>query len=165
MADNGKDSPMAITLEANYAKKLGLPAYSSHQYALTIRTEVNDLSQIQQASSHLYRQLQEAVDRDIQQTGFLPTGREQPKFAPPAPAGGQPTGFSRRTTSDWACSPKQKALIERLMQDHGLGREVVEELARTRFQCSLPALNKMQASGLIDEMIGTYGSVKGRGRS
>ena len=30
---------MAIVLEANYAKKLGLPNYSSHQYCVTIRTE------------------------------------------------------------------------------------------------------------------------------
>ncbi|MBC2594476.1 hypothetical protein H5P28_09425 [Ruficoccus amylovorans] len=111
---------MAITLEANYAKKLGLPAYSSHQYALTIRTEVNDLSHIQQASSHPYRQLQEAVDRDIQQTGFLPTGREQPKFAPPAPAGGQPTGFSRRTTSE---REKQRVLDIALAAMDGIYHE------------------------------------------
>lgn len=68
---------MAIILEANYSKKLGLPAYSSHQYAITVRTEVNDLSQVQEASSHLYQQLQQAVDRDIQQTGFLPGAQEQ----------------------------------------------------------------------------------------
>ena len=31
---------MAIILEANYSKKLGLPGYSSHQYAVTVRTEL-----------------------------------------------------------------------------------------------------------------------------
>ena len=31
---------MAIVLEANYAKKLGLPNFSSHQYSVTIRTEL-----------------------------------------------------------------------------------------------------------------------------
>ena len=35
---------MAIALEANYAKKLGLPNYSSHQYSVTSRTEVTELS-------------------------------------------------------------------------------------------------------------------------
>ena len=33
---------MAIQLEANYSKKLGLPGYSSHQYSVTIRIEVSD---------------------------------------------------------------------------------------------------------------------------
>jgi hypothetical protein len=28
-----------ITLECNYSKKLGLPGYSSHQFAITLRTE------------------------------------------------------------------------------------------------------------------------------
>ena len=40
---------MAITLEANYAKKRGLPNYSSHQYCVTIRTELTDLSQAHRA--------------------------------------------------------------------------------------------------------------------
>ena len=38
---------MAIVLEANYAKKLGLPNFSSHQYSVTIRTELTDLSQVE----------------------------------------------------------------------------------------------------------------------
>ena len=33
---------MAIHLEANYSKKLGLPGYSSHQYSVTVKTEVTD---------------------------------------------------------------------------------------------------------------------------
>jgi hypothetical protein len=35
---------MVITLEANYAKKLGLPNFSSHQYSVTIRTELTDIT-------------------------------------------------------------------------------------------------------------------------
>ena len=58
---------MAIVLEANYKKLLGLPNYSSHAYSITVRTEVSSLSKIEEASAHLYRQLQDAVDRDIQE--------------------------------------------------------------------------------------------------
>jgi hypothetical protein len=61
-----------ITLEANYSKKLGLPGYSSHQYSLTVRKEVIDVSQIENESRQLFATLQSNVDRDIQQTGFLP---------------------------------------------------------------------------------------------
>ena len=34
-----------LIIEANYSKKLGLPGYSSHQYSVTIRTELGDLKQ------------------------------------------------------------------------------------------------------------------------
>lgn len=63
---------MAIVLEANYAKKLGLPNYSSHQYCVTIRTELTDLSQVDVESARLYALLQDAVDREIQEVGFMP---------------------------------------------------------------------------------------------
>ena len=63
---------MAIVLEANYAKKLGLPNYSSHQYCVTIRTELTDLSQVEAESAKLYALLQDAVDREIQNVGFMP---------------------------------------------------------------------------------------------
>ena len=42
---------MAVFIEANYSKKLGLPQYSSHQYSVTIRTELTDVSQLAQASA------------------------------------------------------------------------------------------------------------------
>jgi len=63
---------MAIILEANYAKKLGLPNYSSHQYSVTIRTELTDPSQIAEESARLYSLLQDAVDKEIQVVGFMP---------------------------------------------------------------------------------------------
>ena len=65
---------MAIIIEANYSKKLGLPAYSSHSYSVTIRSEVADLSQFERESSKLYAILQGSVDREIQEVGFIPDG-------------------------------------------------------------------------------------------
>ncbi len=44
---------MAITFEATYAKKLGLPNFSSHQYSVTIRTELTELAQVEEASTRL----------------------------------------------------------------------------------------------------------------
>jgi hypothetical protein len=114
---------MAIVLEANYSKKLGLPQYSSHQYSVTVRTEVSDLSQVEDASSQLYQQLQEAVDRDIQNPGFLPDGGS--KSTQPANSfqrGGVGRGQQRTASKDpdeWNCSDKQRGLIEKLMQEHG----------------------------------------------
>ncbi len=61
------------TLECNYSKKLGLPGYSSHQFSITLRTELGDLGQVQAESARLYRLLQEGVDTSIRQIGYLPS--------------------------------------------------------------------------------------------
>ena len=63
---------MPIQLEANYCKKLGLPGYSSHHFSLTVRMELPDATQVQAESSRLYALLQSSVDREIQETGFVP---------------------------------------------------------------------------------------------
>ncbi len=153
---------MAITLEANYSKKLGLPQYSSHQYSITVRTEVSNLSKIEAASAHLYQQLQEAVDREIQSPGFLP-GAEPRKVVPfnrggtgsPPPAA---ANNNAAPTAAWNCSEKQQGLIEKLMKENDIAFESLDELAHHRFNTGLKALNKMSASGLIDELFDTYRS-------
>jgi len=49
-----------ITLEANYSKKIGLPGYSSHQYSVSLKTELADVTQVQTESARLYAVLQQA---------------------------------------------------------------------------------------------------------
>lgn len=106
---------MAITLEANYAKKLGLPNYSSHQYSVTIRTELTDLSQGEAESVRLYRALQDAVDREIQEVGFMPDASTYDMNAParngaqePANGNGRPAPrhASNGNGDAWRCSEK-----------------------------------------------------------
>ena len=63
---------MAIILEAAYSKKLGLPNFSSHSYVVSIRTELSDLTQVDEESARLYALLQQSVDGQIQEVGFLP---------------------------------------------------------------------------------------------
>ena len=55
-----------LIIEANYSKKLGLPGYSSHQYSLTLRAEIADVSQVSAKSQELHRLMQPCVDREIQ---------------------------------------------------------------------------------------------------
>lgn len=157
---------MAIVLEANYSKKLGLPNYSSHQYSVTVRTEVSDLSQVETASSQLYQQLQEAVDRDIQHTGFLPGVESDggPHQTDSFQRGGRQSATRHNPadpSSEWKCSDKQRGLIEKLMDEHKIPFAELDELARHRFRCGLKQLNKMSASGLIDELFNTYRSKSG----
>jgi hypothetical protein len=135
---------MSVILEANYSKKVGLPGYSSHQYSITLRTEISDLTQVSNESQHLYGLLQDCVDRDIQHTGFLPTNGEGNL------SNGRP---AKNFSSDWGCSDKQRDLILKIIEDNRLDKQDVEKLALDRFGKGVKALNKMEASGLIEELL------------
>lgn len=144
---------MAITIEANYSKKLGLPEYSSHQYSVTVRTEVSDLSQIEAESSRLYGLLQTSVDTEIQNPGWLPGN--DPMRAQVA----QVRPVFRRNGSDddaWQCSGAQKKLILEIVEEHSLDRHEVDELAQRLFGQGVKQLNKLQASALIDELFASH---------
>jgi hypothetical protein len=102
-----------ITLEANYSKKLGLPGYSSHQYSLTVRKEVADISQIE-----LFTTLQANVDRDIQQTGFLPDSNGNGYRH-----NGNGNGNGHRPLEEkWNCSDKQRTLILKIVVESKLDK-------------------------------------------
>ena len=136
---------MPLILEANYSKKIGLPHYSSHQFMVTLRTEITDLSTVQAESERLYGLLQTAVDTSLQKVGYLPQ---------PAPKNGNGGSHSNGNGQDrWQCSDKQQALILRITDEHKLDKNVVEQLAQDRFGKGVRQLNKLEASGLIDELL------------
>jgi len=37
---------MSLKLIANYSKRLGLPGYSSHQFAVTVETEISNINDV-----------------------------------------------------------------------------------------------------------------------
>lgn len=147
---------MAVFIEANYSKKLGLPQYSSHQYSVTIRTELTDVSQLAQASADLYAKLQQAVDGQIVNPGYIP-GDTAPS-TPPASA--TPTPPAPRGEDTWKCSDKQRDLILKIVDEHGLDKAEIEKLAQERYGTGVKQLNKLQASGLIDELLETHGKTE-----
>jgi hypothetical protein len=146
-----------IVLEANYSKKLGLPGYSSHQYSLTVRKEVGDISQVETESRQLFATLQSNVDRDIQNTGFLPGTNGNGNGNRNAG-----NGNGHRSEDRWNCSEKQRNLILKIVDESKLDKAEVEKLAQDRFGKSVKALNKLEASGLIEELIERTGG-KGQG--
>ena len=166
---------MAIKLIANYSKRLGLPGYSSHQFEVSIETEITHTSELASETERLYGSLQAAVDAQIQQVGFVPnehygtqaTQRPVPgascsqttpassvRQTPPVGASGGPI----EPTPAWKCSEKQKALIMELAGKTGLDDSALNELATRRFNKSVAMLNRMEASGLIDELMNRSGS-------
>ena len=159
---------MAIKLIANYAKRLGLPGYSSHQFSVCIETELHNVTDIAGESARLYASLQQAVDDQIQQTGFVPPdgyGLESKPAAHNTPTAGNGNNGPRSNgnngsashNEDWQCSDKQRELIQRIVQENNLDKAVVESLANELFGHGVKSLNRLAASGLIDELLERYG--------
>jgi hypothetical protein len=167
---------MAIKLIANYSKKLGLPGYSSHQFSVSVESELVATDDIAAESERIYHLLQSNVDEQIQTTGFVPPhdyGMDQPdqNQAPRAASNGNrapaTNGNAPLNGGRWKCSDKQRDLILKLVDEHDLDKHEVEHLARQRFAKGVCQLGKLEASGLIDELLDTHGGGgrdKGGGR-
>jgi hypothetical protein len=144
---------MAVTLVANYAKKLGLPGYSSHQFSVSVEVELSNVTDVAGEAERLYQQLQAAVDKEIQQPGFVPPheyGMTQNGNGA-QPEQQQPNGNGR--DEPWNCTDGQKGLITRLVHDHKLDKNEIEAQAQQLFGCGVKQLNKMQASQLIEHLL------------
>lgn len=166
-----------ITLETTYSKKLGLPGFSSHQFSVTLRTEVVDLSQVQNESARLYKLLQDGVDTSIKETGYLPASNGNANSSNGHPiTNGHNGGHLNRNpgpharagdngTDQWSCSPKQRDLILKITDEHSLNKSDVEALAQDRFGKGVRELNKLEASGLIEELFERTGQPSGNRRN
>jgi hypothetical protein len=153
---------MAIQLEANYSKKLGLPGYSSHQFSVSLKVEISDVSQAQSESARLYKLLQDGVDSSIKEIGYLPQNGNGNGNGHGHSNG---NGRSRAPEKEiWNCSDKQKELIQKIVTEHKLEKQRIEGLSMDRFGKGVRTLNKLEASGLIEELLEMTGQSKGTGR-
>ncbi len=155
---------MAVKLIANYAKRLGLPGYSSHQFSVSVETELQNVTDVAGESARLYESLQKAVDDQMQQTGFVPPDGYGMN-------GGHANGNGQQRQqpqNDAGISEKQLDLINRVVRENNINKTEVENLAVQMFGGGVRTLNRLQASGLIDELFERYprrnGSGNGNGR-
>jgi hypothetical protein len=163
---------MAVKLIANYAKKLGLPGYSSHQFSISVETELTNVEDIAATSERLYKQLQDAVDEQIQNYGYVPPdgyGMAPESDRAPrngAAANGHSGNGSRNGNGHqpasapadrWNCTDGQKGLVIRLVHEHQLDKNEVEAMAQQLFGCGVTAMDKMQASQLIEDLLEKVG--------
>ena len=170
---------MAVKFIANYSKRLGLPGYSSHQYNISVEVELTDLERAPGEAARLYQLLQQSVDREIQQTGFVPDdnyGEDSRRAAVPVanpgsnghhqlPAATQaasshPNGNHAAVAPTWQCSAKQHLLINDLSRRIGLSDQQIDERAQRLFNKPAHQLNKLSASGLIDDLLAESASQK-----
>jgi len=154
---------MPIILVGTYSKKLGLPNFSSHSFSVSLSTEISELGQAESEASKLYALLQQSVDRELSDVGYLPdatvygmngsangNGRH---LSPAKPANGEAHG-----ENPWACSEKQRDLIEKIVRENDLDRHEVDELAKEMFDgIGVRQLNRLQASGFIIELLERHG--------
>ena len=158
---------MAIKLIGNYAKRLGLPGFSSHQFSVSVETELSETGDIQGEASRIYDLLQNAVDREIQQTGFVPgeayglaengTIRQNDRNGHVSAKRSGNANSNGNGKIRWSCSDRQKELIGQLIAENELDPGSVQEIALNRFGVGYRQLNKLQASGLISELLDLCG--------
>jgi hypothetical protein len=144
---------MALTITATVSKKVGKPNYGSEGFTLTVQSEVTNLDQVKEESHRLYLLLSDSVSQELagSSTDTAPKNAEWPKIV-------------RNASPDWKCSEKQRDLILRVMEDNGVNQGDVESISLEMFGNSdLKSLNKLQASGIIDEMLNRWGKKSSRG--
>jgi hypothetical protein len=161
---------MSIQIEASYAKKLGLPNFSSHSFMVTVRAEVSSLRRLESESARLYHVLQTSVDKQVEQVGFLPDATTYGLIVDSAAAsnGGPSNGHHGSSSSEsdaWACSVRQKDLILKLATQEQLAPAELDDIALRLHRLPAPALNKKQASGFISELLAIIGPAQLRRRS
>jgi hypothetical protein len=158
---------MAIKIIANYSKRLGLPGYSSHQFSVSVEAELATTDDVPREAERIYQLLQTNVDEQIRATGFVPPADYGTADAPDPRNRGTnngPNGSGGPATGDrWRCSDKQRDLILKLVDEHALDKNGVDHLARQRFGKGVRQLDKMEASGLIDELFETHGGNRSNG--
>ena len=130
---------MSLKLIATYSKRLGLPGYSSHQYAVSLEAEITNINDAAAESSRLYQMLQQSVDDEIQHTGFVPpsgygsNGKSQGSgngsangnghsngngYSANGNGNGHSNGSNGHNGDAWNCSDKQRELITKLVEEH-----------------------------------------------
>jgi hypothetical protein len=156
---------MAVILSMTYSKKLGLPNFSSHSCSVSLTVEIQDPSQAAQESSKLYSLLQTAVDHEIEHVGYMPDASTYGMKPSQNGNGTQPHSNGHQPNGEaWSCTDGQKAFLKRIIHDHNLNKDEVEQMAQDLFGIGVKALNKMQMSQLIDDLLEKTGNKNGGAR-
>jgi hypothetical protein len=150
---------MAVIFEAAYSKKLGLPNFSSHSYVVSVRVELQDISQVPEESTKLYKMLQDAVDKDIEAVGFMPDATIYGMNNGTGPAN---NGNGHRSNGEGTpITQKQLDLINKIVRENNLDKNEVDKLSVEMFNVGVSKTNRMQASNLIDELFAQHGKSNG----
>jgi len=158
-----------------YSKKLGLPNFSSHSCSVSLQVEIADLTQVTGEVKRLYALTQDAVDREIVEVGYLPDATTYgmnngaPSNGNEGARNGNHGGKNHNghqhpdREGAWKCSDRQRELIEKIVRENHLDKNAVEQTAVELFGAGVRQLNRLQASGLIDELLERHGGKRRTG--
>ncbi len=126
------------SVEVSYSKKIGLRNYSSHSFSLSVKTEVPTIADVEKESNQLYALLQDTVDKNLQEEGFVPEGDDNRSSREPSHTNGNGSrnyrsnsnGESSNRGDFWKCSDRQRDLIEKVIKDNRLDWQEIESLAK-----------------------------------
>lgn len=159
---------MAVILQITYSKKLGLPGFSSHSCSVSLTTEIQDKEMAGEESAKLYQLLQSAVDKEIQQVGWMPEATYG--MSEPAQSSGSANGIGHHSNGNgrrqsnsngagdrWNCTEGQRGFILRIINENNIEKQQAEDLSQQLFGIGVRQLNKMQASQLIEDLLALAG--------
>jgi hypothetical protein len=173
---------MAIKLISNYAKTMGLPGFSSHRFSVSIETELNSNDDIQAETARLYALLQDAVDKEMQEPGFVPdeaygidnirqpsgrngngaSSRQTNGHGKNGHSNGHTNGHANgnsnahRNQGDAGITERQLELINGIVKENNARKGDVDQLSVDMFGGGIRTLNRLQASNLIDALFEQY---------
>ena len=156
---------MAILLEIHYDKRLGLPGYSSHDFGVSLKTEVTDLDQIRQESERAYQILQKSVDSQIIHRGYVPNQVNNSGVTNQEEKDNASVGIDKNdnNTEKWNCTVRQKDLILNVLERNNLDPQTANELGVELHGKEMDRLTKLQVSGVITELLNRFGRKKNKG--
>jgi hypothetical protein len=142
---------MAILLQFDYNKKLGLPGFSSHSFGISMKAEVADVETIGEEAAKAYSILQQSVDSQIASPGLIPSENRKAKQI-------RSKGDKEKTNPDkWNCSVRQRGLLMTILERNDLDPEVVDDLANDLCGRPMSHLGKSQVSEVIGQVLDRWG--------
>jgi len=141
---------MAILLQFDYGKKLGLPNYSSHNFGVSMKAEVSDPEDIPQEAERAYGILQQAVDKQMENPGFIPSENDKE-------AESKGTQTNGTDPEKWNCTERQRGLILKILSQNDLPQSAIEEVAQDLHGRPMSELGKLQVSSVISEVLDRWG--------
>ena len=150
---------MAVILDINYSKKLGLPNYSSHSLGIGLKAEVANLNDVQGEVEKAYSLLQSAVDSQIVHQGYISNedkgenGTDQVQKTQVKVNGNE----SKTDPDKWNCTVRQRGLLMTILERNDLDPEVVEDLSQELHGRPMSDLGKAQVSEVIGQVLDRWG--------
>jgi len=148
---------MAVMLDINYSKKLGLPNYSSHSLGVGLKAEVANLDEVQGEVEKAYSLLQSAVDSQIVHQGFVSNESNQGNGVDQVQNRRSKVNEPKTDPDNWNCTVRQRGLLMTILERNGLDPEVVEKLSQELHGRPMSDLGKMQVSSVIGEVLDRWG--------